>query len=360
MKSKSHTLVLSGQDVIKITELIGVDQLMDLLIERLYTALANFNSNEVEVPMRDGFNYSKHLHGLIEWMPVHKIGDEVVIKVVGYHPENPSKFGLPTILSSISAYDTSTGHLKGIADGVLLTALRTGAASAVASKIMAAPWSRVLGLIGCGAQSITQLHALSRLFTFTKVLIYDCDPAVMNSFRNRIAALNLDMDIIFSSMEEIVMTSDIVCTATSIQAGTGPLFSGLSTNQHVHFNAVGSDFPGKFELPIGLLQKCVVSPDFLDQAKKEGECQQLESSEIGPDWVTLVQNPASFQDLKTRRTVFDSTGWALEDKVILDIYMEQAIQFNIGTRMAIENISQEAKNPYSFMRKTVYSSALGF
>ena len=70
-------------------------------------------------------------------MPVYKKGKEVVIKVVGYHPHNPGKFNLPTILSSISSYDTTTGHLKGIADGVLLTALRTGAASAVASKVMA-------------------------------------------------------------------------------------------------------------------------------------------------------------------------------------------------------------------------------
>ena len=95
-------------------------------------------------------------------MPIYKKGAEVVIKVVGYHPKNPKNFNLPTILSSISSYDTKTGHLMGIADGVLLTALRTGAASAVASELLAKPESTTLGLIGCGAQSITQLHALSR------------------------------------------------------------------------------------------------------------------------------------------------------------------------------------------------------
>ena len=347
------TLILSGNDVNQILETYGLNRLMDTLIERTTNSIKSYNPQKTEIPIRSGFNYEINDPGLVEWMPVHKKGNEVVIKVVGYHPRNPQKFDLPTILSSISSYDTTTGHLKGLVDGVLLTALRTGAASAVASKFLAKEDSSTLGLIGCGAQSVTQLHALSRLFDIKKVMLFDVDNNAMKSFSNRIAMLQLDIEIVFSSIEDILSKSDIVCTETSIDVGTGPLFNNLNTNNHIHINAIGSDFPGKVELPLNLLQQSLVCPDFLEQAKIEGECQQLKDSEIGPDLSRLVKNAETYAYAKNQKTVFDSTGWALEDQIVMDLFLDLAKEFEIGSEIAIENISEDAKNPYNFMLKTV-------
>ena len=69
-----------------------------------------------------------------------------MVKLVGYNPANVEGVGLPTILSTISLYDVNTGHLRALCDGTFPTALRTGAASAVASRLLAHPDSRVLGL----------------------------------------------------------------------------------------------------------------------------------------------------------------------------------------------------------------------
>lgn len=352
-QNQQKTVILSGNDVNIIVERIGLDRLMDSLIERLATAIKSFDPSKTEIPIRSGFNYQSKNHGLVEWMPVHKKDEEVVIKVVGYHPNNPENFNLPTILSSISCYETTTGHLKGIADGVLLTALRTGAASAVASKYLAKSQSSILGLIGCGAQAITQLHALSRVFKIKTVLIHDIDQTTMNSFKERISMLDLDIDIVFSSIVEIMKNSDIVCTETSIEIGTGPLFTGVSNKQHLHVNAIGSDFPGKTELPLDILKKSFVCPDFLEQAKIEGECQQLGDSEIGASWVEILKNPEKFEHVQNEMTVFDSTGWALEDQVVMDLFLDIAKQFEIGQEVAIENISQDAKNPYHFLLNAV-------
>ena len=74
-------------------------------------------------------------------------------------------------------------------DGVLATAIRTGAASAVASKLMANPTSSTLGLIGCGTQAVTQLHAISLCFKIDRVLFYDIDPNASSSFEKRCSAL---------------------------------------------------------------------------------------------------------------------------------------------------------------------------
>lgn len=347
------TLVLSGDDVNSIVDKFGLNELMDLLISNLTKAIATYDSREIEIPIRSGFNYEGENPGLVEWMPLHKKGEEVTIKVVGYHPRNPDHFRLPTILSTISSYDTATGHLKGITDGVLLTALRTGATSAIASRYLADPNSSTLGLIGCGAQSVTQLHAISRVFELKRVLINDIDSEAIATFKDRCEMLNLSAEIVQAPVVQILKESDIVCTSTSVDVGKGPLFSNSETNTRLHINAVGSDFPGKIELPLALLQQSVVIPDFLEQAMIEGECQQLKKHEIGPDLINLLQNSSDFEEFKEKRTVFDSTGWALEDQVVMDLFLELANKFNVGIELEIENTSVDAKNPYHFFLKTV-------
>lgn len=347
-KENSRSLIISSLDVQKIVHKVGLDKLMDTIISRLTFAIANYDSDKIDIPIRSGFNYSLPKTGLIEWMPVYQKGEEVIIKVVGYHPNNPKLHGLPTIVSTISSYSTHTGNLKGILDGVLPTAFRTGAASALASRLMAKPNSSILGLIGCGAQAVTQFHALSRIFGIEKVLIYDIDQESTMNFQNRCSAFNHNAEIIVADIDKIMSESDIVCSATSIGIGEGPLFHEGIYKKHLHVNAVGSDFAGKVELPLSLLKQSFVAPDFKNQAEIEGECQQLSSLEIGPELSELVQNYEDHVDIQNRITVFDSTGWALEDKVMMDLFMEYALKFGYGTTIQIESISQDAKNPYAF------------
>jgi ornithine cyclodeaminase/alanine dehydrogenase-like protein (mu-crystallin family) len=351
-RKQRKTLVLSGDHVNIIVDRYGLDKLMDVLIENLTNAISSFDRENTEIPIRSGFNYGGDFPGLVEWMPLHKKGEEVTIKVVGYHPRNPEIHSLPTILSTISSYDTATGHLNGIVDGVLLTALRTGATSAVASKFLAMPDSSILGLIGCGAQAVTQLHALSRIFDIKRILINDIDEEAIASFKARCEMLEINAEITNAAVAEIMTESDIVCTSTSIDVGKGPLFNNLETNPSLHINAVGSDFPGKIELPVDLLRQSLVVPDFLAQAVLEGECQQLNKDEIGPDLVQLLQNKTDFGAAKGQRTIFDSTGWALEDQVVMDLFLDLANEFRVGIQLDIENTSADAKNPYHYFLKT--------
>jgi L-lysine cyclodeaminase len=352
MKTSNHvTLILSSADIQQVVRHVGPDELMDSLIARLISAFRNFSPENTCIPARSGFNYENPANGLVEWMPLHSLGEEVMIKLVGYHPANPIHHQLPTILSTVSCYDTQTGHLTGLMDGVLLTAFRTGAASAVASRYMGHPDSKVLGLLGNGAQAVTQLHALSRVFDFEKVLIYDKDPSATASFAGRCSCLNLDLDIEVAALPAVVAGSDILVTATSIEVGAGPLFDYLETKPHLHINAVGSDFPGKIELPLSFLKNSFVCPDFLDQAVVEGECQQLDKKNIGLGIVEVVKNPDAFDFVKKQRSVFDSTGWALEDQVAMELFMEYAQDLGLGQEIEIEYVPQDAKNPYHFLIK---------
>ncbi len=341
------TVILTTNDFRAIARHVGLNPLMDECIARLRAALQQFDANDTITPVRAGFEYTHPEVGLLEWMPIMQRGEKAVVKMVGYHPANPERRQLPTILSTVSAYDTKSGHLIGLADGTFLTALRTGAASAVASEVLAVPDAGVVGIIGCGAQGVSQLHALSRVFRLKRALIYDIDPAVSESFARRTAFLNIPVYPV--PLPQLLLESDILCTATSVEVGKGPVFEDRGLPAHVHINAVGSDFPGKIEVPRSVLQRSLVCPDFPAQAVMEGECQQLSPGEIGPDLVEVVKNAAQYAPCRRQSTVFDSTGWALEDLVVLELLIDYATELGLGQRLALESISRDPHDPYQFI-----------
>lgn len=348
-----NTLLLSHQDLQEIVRRVGIDKLMDDLIDRLTSALVLFDEDKTEIPVRTGFHYDTPVTGLIEWMPLLQKQSEVLMKVVGYHPQSPNTLQLPTILSTLSKYDPITGHLVALVDGTFLTAMRTGAASAIASRVLARPSSSTLGLIGCGAQAVTQLHAIGRVFDLTEVLIHDVDETAIASFAERSAIFIDDgINVRRAPVDELVAASDILSVATSVPIGQGPVFTSCLTNPWLHINAVGSDFPGKIELPKALLSESYVCPDSLEQATREGECQQLSAEAIGADLVEVVRRPLEFAAIQESKTVFDSTGWALEDQVAMDLLLEHASEFSIGSEIQIECVSHDPRDPYEFLTGT--------
>lgn len=347
--AQTHTLILTRDDIRQLVFETGLDSLMDEMIERLTTAMRTFNLDDADIPPRQGFRYTRPDPGLIEWMPcMYNGGRQATIKIVGYHPANARARSLPTILSTVSAYDTRSGHLICMMDGTLITALRTGAVSAIATRLMASSRSKTIGIIGSGAQAVTQIHALSRVVAIDRVLVFDIDPRAQASLVDRVHVITEQLDIEPASLAEVVESADVLCTVTSVGVGEGPVFSGIETRSWLHINAVGSDLPGKTELPVELLRNSFVCPDFRVQAVEEGECQQIHPEQIGPSLYELVQKPDQYLFVRERRSVFDSTGWALEDHVGMSLFMDRASELGVGTRVPIESISGDAHNPYHF------------
>lgn len=341
------TLVLLREDVRRIVLGVGLDALMDEMIERLTLVLRQYNPDETATPARQGFSYMQPVEGLLEWMPCLE-QQQAMIKVVGYHPLNRRRTALPTVISTLSTYDTENGRLLSLMDGTFTTALRTGAASAVATSILSRSTAEVVGIVGAGTQAVTQLHAMTRVLNVKKVLVFDIDRFVQLSYADRVAGFSGRLAIEPVPLEEIVERADVICTATSVEVASGPLFEGLEPQPWCHFNAIGSDFPGKTELPLSVLRRSFVCPDFREQAVREGECQQLPASDIGPELYELVQQPERFAEMRERLSVFDSTGWALEDQVAQQMMVEHARRLGLGTYLPIEVLSADALNPYDF------------
>lgn len=341
------TLILTAADVQRVVHHVGLDRLMDELIDGLTAAFVAYDPAATDVPVRHGFAYTKPTTGLVEWMPCMDRRAGVTLKVVGYHPANAQRHALPTILSTVSSYDTSSGHLRCLMDGTLLTALRTGAASAVASRALAPPEAAVVGLIGAGAQAVTQLHALTRVFDVRRVVVHDAVAAASASFADRVACFAPDLTVDLAPADTVAAAADILCTATSIELGVGPVFADRDLKPALHINAVGSDFPGKTEVPLSVLQRSFVCPDFRAQALREGESQQLPAEAVGPDLYQLLQAPPQAK-VREQLTVFDSTGWALEDHVAMGLVTGYAETLGLGTYLPVEMVSEDARNPYQF------------
>ena len=339
------SLIIGQDDLAAILQIAGRDALMDTMIECLHSAFVDAADGGPDTPVRDGFRRGQDGSSVLEWMPHHDPGRCVTIKTVAYTPGNPQERGLPTILGVVTRFDDVTGGLVAVSDGVLLTALRTGAASAVASRLLAVPDSRVVGLIGAGAQAVTQLHALSRVFELDRVLLHDINSGHAESFLERVAFL--DLDVRLASVRAIEESCDIICTATSVPIGGGPVLPGVALRPHAHLNAIGSDLPGKTELPLALLRRARVCPDHLGQARREGECQQLHDADIGPDLVTLCAHPELAARYRQGLTVFDSTGFALEDHVALTVILEYAAKLGVGRRVKVEFMPADALDPYA-------------
>ncbi|MEV7796372.1 hypothetical protein AB0O68_30980 [Streptomyces sp. NPDC087512] len=223
-------------------------------------------------------------------MPHHDPGRSITIKTVAYTPSNPSTYQLPTIIGSLTRYDDVTGSLLAVCDGILPTSIRTGAASAIASRLLARPDSRVLGLVDAGTQAATQAHVFSRVFPLEQILVYDIEPAHAASFSDRVDLLDLDIRVV--ELAELETAADIICTVTS-----------------------GADLIGKFEVPVPVLKSALVTPDHRAQALREGECQQLDEADLGPDLMALCADPETASRYRdsvrssTRRASGRRTTW---------------------------------------------------
>ncbi len=344
------TKLLDTRALHAIVEDVGLDQLMDEMTERLRRVLAEFDSEAISTIPRGGFSYEKPDFGLLEWMPSMERGRRVAIKTVGYHPSNPSTHGLPSVMSTTTLHDATNGRLLALTDSTFLTALRTGAASALATKLLAPRDASVILMIGCGAQAVSQLHAIARVRPIEAVMVFDIDERVANSLahrlpaslRERISLLALTED----QLPEAIGNVDIICTATSIEPGAERVMPDAPHRDDLHVNAVGADFPGKLELPDAMVHRGTLVPDDIEQCLVEGEAQRLDRCDLGPSLVELSQDPERAAQLAAGLTIFDSTGWAVEDRIAAELALDHATRIGVGIDVELQDFGADPFDPY--------------
>lgn len=291
--------------------------------------------------------------GVIELMPVaddHRYS----FKYVNGHPGN-TRFGMSTVMAFGVLADVDTGAPLFLSELTLTTALRTAAMSALAAKTLARPDSRVMALIGNGAQSEFQALAFQHLVGITTLRVYDVDPAASAKLVGNLQGSGLQITVC-ASTAEAVKGADIVTTVTADKAMALILTPDM-IEPGMHLNAVGGDCPGKTELHGDILDAAKVFVEYEPQSRVEGEIQHKPADFAVTELWQVLRGERAGRDNARQVTVFDSVGFALEDFSALRFMMDSALQLGMGERIALIPQLANPKNLFGSLNATTLGAA---
>lgn len=253
------------------------------------------------------------------------------LKWVNAHPDN-SKHNLPSVMAVLILNDPKTGFPLSIMDATYLTALRTGAAGAVAAKYLSDKKSRVVGLVGCGVQAVTQLQMLRSIRRIKEVRVWGHKPDLIKTFIRKMRLTGERM-LMATTIEACVDQADIVVTTTPVRR---PIVNSDWIKPGAHINAIGADAEGKQELDSSLLVNGVVVIDDWAQASHSGEInvplrkKLISKRSIHATLGDIVAGQASTKPNSDEISIFDSTGLAIQDAAVAHLIYRKAVQSNVG------------------------------
>jgi len=252
--------------------------------------------------------------GVIELMPTSD-GRLYSFKYVNGHPKNTAA-GLLTVTAFGVLSDVETGYPLLLSEMTFTTALRTAAMSVLAARRMARPDSRVMALIGNGAQSEFQAIAFNHMLGIRELRLYDTDSRATFKLERNLLRLGLNglRVVRCESSTEAVRGADIVTTVTADKRNAVILTPAM-IQPGMHINAVGGDCPGKTELHPDILRRpdARVMVEYAPQCRIEGEIQQMDAWFPVTELSDVVRGTAVARANRQEVTIFDSVGFALTD-----------------------------------------------
>lgn len=303
-------------------------------------AYAQLSAGQATVPLRVPIPIEQH-NGVTLFMPAHlQTSDALAIKIVSVHNDNPAQ-GLPLIHALVVVIDASTGKPLAAMEGGYLTALRTGAASGVATDLLARRDARVAAIFGAGIQGRTQLRAICAVRALERVLVFDAIRASVEKFvvemRDQVSADLRAAD----SPRDAVRDADVICTATTSKQ---PVFDGNDLKPGAHINAIGAYTPTMQEIDEITLQrahKIVVDSrvaalaeagDLIIAIKNGAISEANIYAEIGE--IALGKKPGRERDDEI--TYFKSVGNAVQDASIARAIYDAALKNGAGVEVALD------------------------
>lgn len=301
---------------LNIVPFVSVDHMMKLVhaigVERFLRELAD----EIEADFRRWESFDKtprvashSLDGVIELMPTSD-GQAYGFKYVNGHPKN-TKTGRQTVTAFGVLADVSNGYPQLISEMTFLTALRTAATSAMATKHLAPTGTSTMAIIGNGAQAEFQAIAFQQVLGVNRLRLYDIDPAASLKARQNLQNRGFEITIC-SSVEAAMEGAEIVTTVTADKQNATILTDNM-VGAGLHINAVGGDCPGKTELHADILKRSDIFVEYTPQTRIEGEIQQMPADHPVTELWQVILGEKSGRKSRDAVTLFDSVGFAIED-----------------------------------------------
>ncbi len=282
------------------------------IVEKAFRA---YGSGKADMPPKSYLHFKK---GDLRSMPAYICGEGfniAGIKSVNVHPLN-IRNNMPTVMGLIILTDPNTGFPLAVLDGTSLTSIRTGAAGALAVKLLSKRNARYAGFVGSGTQARTQLECIMEVRKLKGIKIWKYsgkDPSAEELSVWAKRKYKLDT-LVSEDINDISMNVDIVVTTTPSRT---PVVTHVSPGTHI--NAIGADAPGKQEVNPNIIRKSKLVIDDWKQASHSGEInvpyrkRQIRKKDVYGELGEIATGRKRGRELQSEITVFDSTGLAIQD-----------------------------------------------
>lgn len=320
-------IVLSASEV---ERLLPMDECIDVVAG----ALVALEQGEMTQPLRSIF-VPPGGNGAMAWMPAHRGGAEPVygMKVLCVIPGNPAR-GLDGHQGQVVLADGVTGQLRALLDASAVTAIRTAAVSALATRLLARADARELAIVGTGVQARTHLEAIPLVRPVERVRVAGRTPERARAFVAE-AADGVPFALEASAtVEEAVRDADIVVTATTSHE---PVLARAWLKPGAHVNAIGASQPTSRELDAQTVVDALLVTDRRESLEHEaGEYRAaLEAGVVTPGHLhaelgALLTGSAEGRTSDDQLTLFRSLGLAVFDVAAAEHVVAKARQQGVG------------------------------
>jgi len=321
----SELLVLAHEDV---KQLLPMEECIELMAE----ALADLAHGGSWQPLRFVVRPPEE-QSLMGLMPAHRTSPEPAygLKTVCIFPGNPAR-GLDAHQGGVMLFDGETGELRALIDASAVTSIRTAAVSAVATRALARPESKVLAILGSGVQARAHLEAMAKVLSFEQARVWSRTAEHAQAFAGE-AEAPFPVEAV-DSAEAAVRGADVVVTVTSARE---PIVERGWLAPGTHVNAVGSSIPTARELDSATMAAAALFVDRRESTVNEsGEyLRAVEEEGIGPDHIRAELGEVVVGSNDGRRsdeelTVFVSLGLAVEDLAAAEYLHRRARSEGVG------------------------------
>jgi len=302
---------------------------MDALIDALGTAMVELSLGQVSMPPRTAASVQGK--GLLGTMPAYLPASRTLsCKLVTVFPGN-AKLGLHTHQAVVLLFDADTGAPKAMLDGASITALRTAAGSALATRLLAREDASVLLIVGTGVQALSHARAVARVRELRGLRVAGRDAIKAEQIA---LLLGEELDIAsrgYAIGAEAFQGADIVCACTHAEQ---PVVQGEWLAAGMHVNSVGLNPAGR-ELDTEAVRKARVFVESRAAAlapppSGAGDLADAEvHGEIGEVLAGSQQGRQSAQQI----TLYKSVGVAVQDAVAAQLVYDAALARRVGTEI---------------------------
>jgi ornithine cyclodeaminase len=321
--------ILSGADVRQAVTMAEAIQ----AVKEAYIQLA---AGQAVVPLRTPVPVDER-DGVTLFMPAYlSASDALGAKIVSVFPRNLDR-GLPLIHAVVIVVDAETGQPQAMMDGTYLTALRTGAASGVATELLARSDTRVAAIFGAGAQARTQLEAVCTVRPIEKVWVYDTERDRAVAYAEEMVGRGQPVPaniVVAESPAEAVREADVVCTATT---SFRPVFDDADLKPGVHISGVGAYTHEMQEIPAETVIRAKVVVDSRSASLSEAgdliiplEQGLIAESDIHGEIGEIAAGQIPGRESEQEVTFFKSVGLAVQDVAVAELVLQRAAALELG------------------------------